>query len=272
MQQRLLLALGLGFAVLYLSAYSIGPTSSAGDKTGSPLTNGQTCGGCHQGGDYDPTTTLTLLDGTGEEVSDYVPGQRYTLRVSIAAENDPAAYGLQAVILDTATASAGVFGDVPEDLKVTTASNGRDYVEHRRKLPAASYDIPWTAPEVGVGEVTVYAAGNAVNSNGGTSGDNVAEAQLTIAEASTSATVRALPSRAWRAYQRTDGELILEVPAADPADGLWFSVVDDAGRGLASGALSTGLTRIPLPVPTKLVTVAVVDGAGRTSSRRILVR
>ncbi len=54
--------------------------------------------------------------------------------------------------------------------KIATIPNGRTYAEHDNVSTPNIFNVVWTAPAAGTGNVT-YAAGNAVDKNGLNSGD-----------------------------------------------------------------------------------------------------
>ena len=180
MRTLLLAVLGALATAFVLTSYSSGITST-GDATGSPLSN-RNCAGCHSGGTFGTDTQVRLLDANGAAVASYVPGETYRLQVEIATTTAPGGYGMQAVVLDARDAQAGAFGTPPSGLRVS-ARGGVDYVDHTRRLPDAVHEIEWRAPAAGTGTVSVYAVGNAVNGNGGTSGDQPDTGSLTVQEA-----------------------------------------------------------------------------------------
>ncbi|NND06712.1 MAG: T9SS type A sorting domain-containing protein [Saprospiraceae bacterium] len=162
----------------------VGHSSGAGarqdtDRTGGPIASGY-CVNCHSGGAFGTDVSITLLEGM-DTVAQYEPGATYTLRVDISAEG-AAGYGFQAVALDADNNGAGMYGTPGDGVKVT-AVNGIDYAEHSARSSSNSFEIEWTAPDAGAGAVGFYAAGNAVNGNGGTSGDEPDTVSLVIDEA-----------------------------------------------------------------------------------------
>ena len=174
---------------LLLTSYSGGPAASANaDFSGSPLSN-RSCGssGCHSSGNYQTEVNAQLLDGA-TPVDVYEPGESYTLRITISAQGNPAAYGFQAVALaGEGNEQAGAFDSAPDGFRVV-ALDGRQYIEHSSPRDANVLNIEWTAPAAGTGEVRFFAGGNAANGNGTNSGDSGARlsAPLVIGEAATS--------------------------------------------------------------------------------------
>src|SRR5262249_59953992 len=68
----------------------------------------------------------------------------------------------------------------------TVGGNLRQYIEHTFNgiqptgSGEGSWVFTWTAPATSVGRVTFYAAGNAANGNGGTSGDFIYTTSVSI--------------------------------------------------------------------------------------------
>ncbi len=175
----------LVFAGFYLSSYSTGPANGGVDGTSSGLSGSRQCSGCHNGGSFGTKTTFALLDAQGQAQASYRPGETYKLRVDIATATTPGGYGFQVLVIDGQKASAGTYGTAPANAQVSTFG-GRNYFEHRRRLTSGTIDIDWTAPAKGTGALNVYAVGNAVNGNGGTSGDQPDEAIVTLTESTAS--------------------------------------------------------------------------------------
>lgn len=267
------LLLAAALASIYLSSYSTGLAGRGDDGTSSGLA-GTACGTCHNGGDYATATALELLDGEGEAVSTYRPGETYTMRVTIATASAtaPGGYGLQVLAVDADVTQAGAFGDPPVDTKVTSL-RGRSYFEHRRRLAASAsvQEIAWTAPAAGTGAVTVYAVGNAVNGNGGTSGDEVDEAIVTFAEEGASATT---VERRWpgdvRAYAQTGGRVrvLREGPATERYT---FAIYGLGGGVVASWRVLAQAPQTVTGLAPGLYVVRVVDGGGAVASRMVAV-
>lgn len=162
-----------------LSNSSGAGTIQGADRTGSPVGAGS-CQTCHNGGSFDPSANIEILSGD-TPVSAYEPGAQYTLRITTTAAGTPAEYGFQAVALDGENATAGTFAS-GSGYK-TVMVGGRNYVE--QDAPGASnvYNVAWTAPETGSGDVTFYSSTTAVNADGASSGDNGAIApSVTLTE------------------------------------------------------------------------------------------
>ena len=252
------LAAGVG-----LSGYSNGPTLSAGDATGSPLKNND-CAGCHNGGPYDPETLVELVDATGAALDAYRPGETYTLRITVSGAAEAAAYGLQAVALDSANAQAGTFGEAPEGTRVQRLRN-QFYFEHAAPLTDSVAEIAWTAPPEGAGAVTVYAAGNAVNRATSNQGDNVSLAAVSFAEAAPSSLAPVVAPGAWAAYPLAAGTLGLDLPAGLDR-GTTLTVHDASGRALVRRGVEPGTREVSVGVSG--IVIARLSAPGRADAVR----
>lgn len=176
-------------AILFWNA-SGGPAAvQQADRTRSPLSNNSSCATCHNSGNFSPGLNVQLLDGE-MAVTSYEPGKTYTLSVAITGADDAGGYGFQSVLLyGENDLNAGTFGSAPTGIQLTPL-NERMYAEHSSRSDTSVFTIDWTAPEMGVGDIRVYASGNAANANGSVTGDQGAflASPVVLTEASTSHT------------------------------------------------------------------------------------
>ena len=163
-----------------------GNTGAPGDESnsnGSP----RICSYCHFGA-AGPVVFIHLLDDNGDTITQYTPGQQYKARVTIDNNNpNLTGFGFQMIALrDADTTDIDGFFDpgnsTVNNYKIATIANGRTYAEHDNISNSKIFDVVWKAPAPGTGPVTFYAAGNAVNRNGTTSGDGAASHVLQIGE------------------------------------------------------------------------------------------
>ena len=157
-----------------------------GDKTGSPISGGATCAGCHGGASLNTALSITVSDANGNIVTAYNPGTSYTLNFEVTS-NSSNSYGFQGVALTSNNWQAGAMGTpLSFNTQVTnlvSTGGGLQYAEHLGTSSTGIFALPWTAPNSGVGDVTFYGVGLAVNGDGSTSGDNASAAvSLTIPE------------------------------------------------------------------------------------------
>ncbi len=180
--------LALGFLFLSNSggraaSQNWGNTGAPGDQetgAGTPWT----CQTCH-GGAIGVTMSVEILDN-GTPVDEYVPGETYTARVTITHQTGtaPSAYGFQLVSLfDSDNSDVNAWSNPASNVQIATASNtGRSYAEHNGSSTSNEFEVDWTAPAEGSGNITFYAAGIGTNGNGMSSGDGGNNTSFTVEE------------------------------------------------------------------------------------------
>jgi hypothetical protein len=185
----LIFSLALSLFFLFTNLNSGTAYGGIGDTTGSPLST-MTCsgGGCHGGANYGATVSISVLDNSGNSISSYVPGQTYTLEINIiSSSGNPAGFGAQTVVLDTANQQAGSLDSVLSSNTRITIFDGRDYLE-QYGLNIGTLRARWTAPPAGRGRLTIYSAGAAVDGWGNMTDDEASAAvSISLTEAPTSA-------------------------------------------------------------------------------------
>ncbi len=171
MQRYLLASLILfGLGIFLSFGNSNGPAAVQGkDRTGGPLADGF-CVNCHSSGAFNPAISVQLFNEDLELVDKYQPNEPYTIRVTINADTTAQRYGFQLTALYGAdNLRAGTLGSIPGTH--VTVLNNRQYAEHGQSSTNNTWDIPWTAPVDGVGDIRFYAAGIAANNSSTSSGD-----------------------------------------------------------------------------------------------------
>ncbi len=175
----LFFAAAIGILVLLTSEleYSGG---SPGAKTGSPGDGGANCTSCHSG---TPNTVEGWIE-SAIPAEGYVPGETYTITVT-GTHAGVSKFGFEATAEDSEGSKTGTIIITNSD--ETKLSNGNHSVTHKSGGTTPSGDMKtwsfdWTAPESGTGDVSFYAAFNATNGNGSTSGDVVYLSSLTVTE------------------------------------------------------------------------------------------
>lgn len=226
--------LGAGPASTYSSGAPVGFAGNFQNSDGTP----QVCTACHTG-------AALNAGGGGIEVTapaSVAPGE--TVQITVAVDNQtPEAssgsrrQGFQATVVDAATRDpVGQIAPLDASTKYAGFGGAGDtlYVTHTAGgTAAASWTFAWTAPADLSAPVRVYAAANAANGDGESSGDRIYAASADLAVAGT-ATAADAPVPAFD----------LSAPRPNPAAG-----------GRASVDLSVG--------EGGRVEVALVDGLGR---------
>jgi hypothetical protein len=168
------LALSAGLAAAFSSGPGNGLTNAPGEAN---------CTNCHNTSGLNSGSGSLGLAGIAAE---YNPAEAYTLQVTVA---DPSAlrWGFEFTILDAAGASAGVPAPLDGTTRVSATGN-RTYVTHTSAgtspgtTGSRTWQVSWTAPATGTGNLTLYMAGNAANNNNANTGDRIYATSFPIAE------------------------------------------------------------------------------------------
>jgi hypothetical protein len=185
-----------GIGLLWMAASGGVAKIQQVDRTGSPVST-TNCTACHTTFSYNTSATSTLLDN-GVAVTEYVPGNTYTLRVEIQSTG-ASGHGFQVVGLLDDNSTAGSASTTASNTQISTL-NGREYFEHNGLATGGVYDMTWVAPVAGSGDVTFYGSCVASNASGNTDRDEYANIpSLTISE-STANSVNQLHANKIKVY------------------------------------------------------------------------
>ncbi len=212
-KQILLLTAASAFAYITLSSNLGGAanptTGGGGNRTGAKLSS-TTCGGsgCHGTG---TTTTVAIAVMSGSTaVTQYVPGNTYTVTITGSNTSSLPKFGFQfAAVSGTGAAQvqAGTFSGLPTNVASHTYSL-LNLIEQTSQLngTSGSYttSFNWTAPSTAVGPITMYCTLNAVDGNGsensadisGNTSTTLAVSTTAVPSMSTKTTVKAYPNPA----------------------------------------------------------------------------
>lgn len=190
MKLRILL-ISLSFIAITLTVlntpaltFSGGPPSGV---AGAPGNN--TCAQCHSGAGLNAGPEQLSITFSGAN-NQYVPGQTYQVTVSFVSSRPR--HGFQLVARSGAgnNVNAGTLAVTSASTTQAAPSGSDIYIEHTSGGTfQTSWTCNWTAPSVAVGNVTFFAAGNAANNSGSSSGDNI----YTTSRAITASSVQGLP-------------------------------------------------------------------------------
>lgn len=156
-------------------------SGSPGGKTGSPGDNGATCTQCHSG---------TANPQEGWITSDipelgYVVGETYTITAT-GTHTGVGVFGFELTAEDESGSKVGSFSVINNE---TQLSNGGASVTHTSaginpNGDSKTWTMEWTAPDSDLGVITFYAAINAANDNGSTSGDIIYTSMMSVDKSS----------------------------------------------------------------------------------------
>ncbi len=172
-------------AMLSMSTFARSTGAPAG-RTGAPP--GDNCTACHTGTLNTGPGSLKIEFPSG---GSYTPGSTYKVRVTLT---DPTAnrWGFQVTGRRGADklTLAGTFAiDNATTTQFAPGGAAGEYVTHTAAGTSAgtagssTWEVSWTAPAAGSGQVTFYAAGNASNNSGNNQGDTIYTTSLSITEA-----------------------------------------------------------------------------------------
>jgi hypothetical protein len=159
-----------------VAASQFGPDAS---YTGAP--GESNCTSCHSDFAINSGTGGITISGLP---ANYRPNQQIPITVRVS-QSDAVKYGFQFTMIDSLGRRAGDIAipnaDPPliQTLEGLVAGNQRRYVEHTAEgttptqFGSLSWTFTYTAPPARVGKISFFAAGNAADSNGNTSGDRI---------------------------------------------------------------------------------------------------
>lgn len=139
----------------------------------------QTCAksGCHDSFAVNSGPGEVQIDVPGMTNWQYVPGQTYTINVTVSQVNRSLfGFGFEALLQSGANAGNLTAGVGSHALNATVASNVRRTITHLDEAGASAnqhtFSFTWVAPSTPV-LVSFYAVGNAANNNGSDSNDYI---------------------------------------------------------------------------------------------------
>jgi hypothetical protein len=162
-------------------------------RNGSPGETTCNTSGCHTGNPLNASGGSIVIDAPGLANGQYFPGATYPINVTVS-RSGAAIFGFGFEALRSTGANGGtlaITNAAQTQLKsAVILGNTRTNVVHQMNAGVSSpgsktFSFNWTAPASGTGAVTFYAAGNATNGNGSTSGDFIYTTSLALTESAT---------------------------------------------------------------------------------------
>jgi len=215
-----------------VTASASGPTPS---HTGAPSEGN--CTACHSDFPVNSGTGGVTIAGIP---ANYLPNQSISI-ITTTSQADAVIYGFQLTAVDSTGATVGTFAIAPQTPQQLQIVNGivggtpRRYVEHTvdgiipTQFGSKSWTFTWTAPAERKGKIGFYMAGNAANSDGGTSGDYI----YTTARATLSGS----------AISNFDTDGTSDIAVYRPSNGVWYSLNSTNG-GFQAGPFGIAEDRI----------------------------
>jgi hypothetical protein len=151
----------------------IGTTGAPGEGT---------CTGCHGGGPSGTTISITAVPDFSN--SNYMPGQTYTVTITVSHPTQPA-FGFDCEILTSGNANAGTMSGAGAGMQFANAGSKKNatHTSPKSGSGSASWTFQWTAPNSG--SATFYVSGNAVNLNNNDTGDSPTNRSMALTPVST---------------------------------------------------------------------------------------
>jgi hypothetical protein len=154
---------------------------SVGGKSGSIGDNGHTCTDCHSG----TATTKTGWITTNVPDDGYTPGQTYTITAT-GTHSGVVKFGFELTVEDSQGSKVGTLQVAePTRTKLTNSSHAMTHTA-AGNVPSGNtntWTMNWVAPSNVTGDIGIYAAFNAANGNGNTSGDVIYKSSTFIFKA-----------------------------------------------------------------------------------------
>lgn len=261
---RFTLVLALPITFLFLTSEIMYPTGSPGGKTGSPGDNGNNCTQCHTG---TPENKEGWIISPVLQVMGYSPNQSYSI---IVAGYDESAqiYGFEVTAEDDLGNKVGTFED--DLLGYTQAILSNTAATHTilgttPLTDSAIWLINWTAPPATFGDITFYAAVNAANGNGSSSGDQIYLTSMTVSP-STGIANRQEQQSLGIYPNPSDGIVSFEIP--EEASGQKLEVMNLSGQVVYTAPTAKGKNSVDLYQLDSGIYIARVG----SRSQRIIIR
>ena len=228
--------------------YHNGPANNGQAVSGAPFNSFVYCNGCHFGGSFAPSVSVSLLSGS-TTVTSYTAGNSYTVHITMTAgSGTPSGYGFQVTCAMASNYSnINNWGTLPSNTQNISLSS-RNYVEQSNTLSSGTVNIPWTAPTAGTGTVKFYLAGNIVNGDNSDFGDSPARDSLSITENSCIAPTLSTTVTNVSCFGGNDGAIALTTTGgSSPFTYQWtgpgsFTASTQNISGLSSGAYKIVVT------------------------------
>jgi hypothetical protein len=237
MKINTLLASGLLFvAWQMLTGAKIDPNNPPTGKTGAPGETTCQQSGCHGGGSFAGTVTITGVPDT------VLPNTTYPITLKNTSNATRA--GFELTCLDNANAKCGTLTSAA-GVSIGTGAASKQYA--RQSAPktlsggAASWTFNWKSPAAASGNVAkFYFVSLCANGNGGTSGDNVLTGTKQVVLATPSGTEETKLAESIKVFP-VPAKDVMNIQLPDQKIGA-LSLFDMAGHQVLSAQLETANT------------------------------
>lgn len=253
-------------AWLFLTNAKIDPNNPPTGKTGAPgETTCSTSSGCHSGGTFTGTVTISGVPDT------VLAGQTYT--ITLTNTSNAVRAGFQLTAWDDANAMCGTL-TAGTGVNIGTGSAGKKYA--RQSTPktlsggSTSWNFTWKAPATASGnKVNFYFVSLCANGNGNKTGDNAIPSTKSVVLQTTSAAQEPSLNAAVKFYPTLVKNNSLHIELLDAAQGK-LRVFDLNGRMVMEQAL-TSVNEVDVNALAKGLYTAQILAAGKSSTQKFVV-
>lgn len=246
-----------------LSSFKLDPSNPPTAKTGAP--GEMTCGqsGCHTGGTFTGTVSISGIPDTLE--------LNKTYSVTLTQSSNASLAGFQLTCLDGNNARCGTLTATSGTNVASVSSTGRQYIRQSTAKSLSGGSVSWTfnwkspAAVPANNNITYYFVSLAANGTGGKTGDNVLQAnKKAVFKTTTSPSVEAsvLPVKFYADPARRSLDIQLE--SLDNAD---LKIFDMAGNLVLEQKL-TMQNQVMLGDLSSGVFVAQISAEGRKAIKK----
>jgi len=215
-------------------------TGSPGGRTGSPGDNGNNCTACHTG------TPQNASDWIMSDIPaiGYIGGETYMITATGTHEG-VGRFGFELTAEDENGNKVGMF-TITNTTENQLANNGNAVTHTDDGITptddSKTWEFEWTAPDDVPGDITFYAAFNAANGNGTTTGDVIYLTDMTVSPDVTSI---ADAESSFAFYPNpTSGPVNFEVPQVEK--NAEIKVFNQAGQLIEKVNVSSNLGQVNL--------------------------
>jgi hypothetical protein len=268
MQSKLRLSSVVLLGVWLLAVYaSKDPNNPPPGKTGAPGETTCSQNGCHSGGNFTGTVSISGIPDT------VVPNQSYT--ITLTNESNASRAGFEMTCLDAALVMSGTFtAPAGSGVSIGSGAAGRKYP--RQSSPknissgVASWSFTWTAPaSAAENKATFYFVSLCANGNGQKSGDNVLQATKTVVLQTPTSSVDEHPTVEVKLYPTVLEGGMLFIDAPSHLSGI-LSIYNASGQRVFEQPVF-GNTSVPLDQLKKGWYLAQVTLGERVFTQKIMV-
>lgn len=271
MKKTLLFSSALGLIILGMSFESIERVERVHNRTAAPAghsgspADGKNCTACHSGTAIAKTDIIT----SDIPVDGYVPGSTYTITVTLN-NTGTTRFGFQLSPQNNAGNMLGTWGAATAETQVISGK----YATHKQAgtngTDSKVWNLQWTAPSAGTGDVTFYGAFNITNADNNTTGDKIWTSNMKVSEKGANA-LKEAGVLVMKAFV-SGSDLAIEWNELS-SQSAKVSLMDMHGKTLATWKVEdrTSNFKKQLPALSAGVYVIQVDAEGAYGSQKVLI-